>query len=110
MSEIADKDLVFLILDIRRYWLRQVNATKDFHTDKGYFKFNEIIGKVYGTTVELLPSHRLLALLKPLPSDIILAMKRESQIIYPEDIGLIITYGGVIPVRLFLKQGLGVVL
>jgi tRNA (adenine57-N1/adenine58-N1)-methyltransferase len=87
--------------------LRQVDSTKDFHSDKGFFHFNDIIGKIYGTTVELTPSHRLLALLKPLPSDMIMAMKRESQIIYPEDIGLILTFGGVYPGENIIEAGVG---
>ena len=106
-SQIHDGDLIFLVLDFKRRWLRKVESGKDYHTDKGFFKYDEIIGKDFGTTATLQPSQKKIALLKPLPSDIVMHMKRESQIIYPEDIGLILTYGDIHPGSVIMEAGVG---
>ncbi|MHA1765905.1 MAG: tRNA methyltransferase, partial [Promethearchaeota archaeon] len=94
MSIIKNGDLVYIIYDKRRKWVRKALKDNEFHSDRGFIKFNEIIGKNYGETAFLHPSNHKVAILPALFSDVIYFMKRQSQIIYPEDIGLILTYGG----------------
>ncbi|GAG57636.1 unnamed protein product [marine sediment metagenome] len=45
--------------------------------------------------------------LKPLPSDYILHMTRKTQIIYPEDAGLILLYTGIGPGSIVIEAGCG---
>jgi tRNA (adenine57-N1/adenine58-N1)-methyltransferase len=106
-SEIADGELLYIIHDRRRKWLRKVIADQEFHTDKGIIRYNEIIGKAYGEMHILPPQGNKVALLKPTPSDIVINMRRESQIIYPEDIGLILVYAGIQPGMQILEAGVG---
>lgn len=93
--QIKDGDLVYIIYDKRRKWVRKAIKDNEFHSDRGYIKFDELIGKNYGETAFLHPSNHKVAILPALLSDIIHSMKRQSQIIYPEDIGLILTYSGI---------------
>ena len=107
---IKENDLIFLILDEKRRWLVQVKSGGDFHTHKGIIEFDDIIGKKFGSVVF---SHPLKTqgykfyVLKPLPSDYILHMTRKTQIIYPEDAGLILLYTGIGPGSIVIEAGCG---
>ncbi|UYP47764.1 hypothetical protein NEF87_004049 [Candidatus Lokiarchaeum ossiferum] len=95
MTVIQDGDLIFIVHDKRRQWVRKVQAKQQFHCDRGFLRYDDIIGKPFGETFLLQPNNHKVALLNPLPGDIISHMKRQSQIIYPEDIGLILTSSGI---------------
>ena len=107
MPEIKNGDLVYIIYDKRRKWVRKAIEDNEFHSDRGFIKFNEIIGKNYGETAFLHPSNHKVAILPALLSDTIYAMKRQSQIIYPEDIGIILTYSGIQPGFKIVEAGTG---
>ncbi|MHA1456985.1 MAG: tRNA (adenine-N1)-methyltransferase [Promethearchaeota archaeon] len=107
---IQDDDLVFLILDERRRWLVQVEKGKEFHSHRGIIKFDDIIGKAFGTVVFSHPHDTQgykFYVLKPLPSDYVIYMGRKTQIIYPEDAGLIIMYSGIRPGSKVIEAGCG---
>ena len=101
----ADEYLL-LIVDKKRQWLRKITPNEKFHSDRGYLDFNDVIGKESGKTY-FLSSQRKIALVRPTLVDIIFNMKRSSQIIYPEDTGLIITYGNVITGNKIIEAGMG---
>ncbi|MCF2141724.1 MAG: methyltransferase domain-containing protein [Candidatus Lokiarchaeota archaeon] len=107
MQPIEEGERVYIILDPRRKWIRSVKSSQQFHSDKGFLEYEEIIGKLPGQTFLLKPFHRKVAILRPLISDFIFHMKRQSQIIYPEDIGSILIYGGVNPKSKILEAGTG---
>ncbi|WP_457556861.1 tRNA (adenine-N1)-methyltransferase [Candidatus Harpocratesius sp.] len=107
MQAIEEGERVYIILDPRRKWIRTVKSSQQFHSDKGFLEYKEIIGKLPGQTFLLKPFHRKVAVLRPLISDFIFHMKRQSQIIYPEDIGSILIYGGVGPKSNVLEAGTG---
>ncbi|MHA1339379.1 MAG: tRNA (adenine-N1)-methyltransferase [Promethearchaeota archaeon] len=104
---IKNRDLVYIIFDKRRKFLRTVVEGEQFHCDRGYIDYSEIIGKEYGIIIESKPYKNKAYILKPLPSDIILKMGRASQIIYPEDMGLILMYTGIQPGYRILEAGCG---
>ena len=107
---IQDNDLIFLILDERRRWLMEVKPGGTFHTHRGIIEFNDIIGKRFGTCVFSRPFESAgykFFVLKPLPSDYILHMARKTQIIYPEDAGLILIYSGIGPGSMVIEAGSG---
>jgi len=107
---VQDNDLVFLILDERRRWLVQVEKGKEFHSHLGIIKFDDIIGKAFGTVVFSRPHDTQgykFYVLKPLPSDYVIYMGRKTQIIYPEDAGLIIMYSGIRPGSKVIEAGCG---
>lgn len=107
---IKENDLVFLILDEKRRWLIQVKHGEKFHSHKGIIEFDDIIGKIFGSVVFSKPLETQgykFFVLKPLPSDYILHMARKTQIIYPEDAGMILLYSGIGPGSTVIEAGCG---
>ncbi|MHA1675338.1 MAG: tRNA (adenine-N1)-methyltransferase [Promethearchaeota archaeon] len=104
---IKSGDRIFILYDIRRQWIRTVQDGKDFHCDKGYLHFDDLIGQPYGHTYRLQPNNNKVAVLSPKVSDIIFRMKRQSQIIYPEDIGTILCYANIHPGSKIVEAGTG---
>ncbi len=107
---IKPNDLIYLILDARRRWLVKVEEGREFQTHKGTVKFDEVIGKPFGSVVFSQPyesqGYKFLVL-KPLPSDYVIYMSRKTQIIYPEDAGLILIYTGISPGSVVIEAGCG---
>lgn len=107
---INENDLVFLVLDTRRKWLIKVKSGKEFHTHKGIIYFNDIIGKPYGSVIFSKPHETQgykFYVMRPLPSDYIQYIRRKTQIIYPEDAGLILIYTGIGPGSKVIEAGCG---
>lgn len=99
-------DHVLLYLDQRRTYLVKVEAGKTFHTHKGFIKFDDIIGKEYGSTVISSLGVKFTAL-KPLLRDYIMKAIRRTQITYPKDIALIIIFSGIGPGSRVVEAGTG---
>jgi len=109
-EKVKENDLVFLILDDKRRWLVQVKGGGSFHTHRGIIEFDEIIGKSYGTVIFSKPYETQgykFYVLKPMPSDYVLHMTRKTQIIYPEDAGMILLYSGIGPGSRVIEAGCG---
>lgn len=107
---IKENDLIFLILDNKRRWLIQAKPDQNFHSHKGIIEFNDIIGKKFGSVVFSKPLETQgykFFVLKPLPSDYVLYMTRKTQIIYPEDAGMILLYSGIGPGSVVIEAGCG---
>ena len=107
---IKENDLIFLVLDERRRWLVEVKAGDSFHTHRGIIEFGDLIGKPFGSCIFSKPHESQgykFFVLKPLPSDYILHMSRKTQIIYPEDAGLILIYSGIGPGSEVVEAGCG---
>jgi tRNA (adenine57-N1/adenine58-N1)-methyltransferase len=107
---IKENDLIFLILDRRRRWLVQVKTGEKFHTHKGLIYFDDVIGKNFGSVVFSRPLETQgykFYILKPLPSDYVIYMARKTQIIYPEDAGMILLYSGISPGCNVIEAGCG---
>jgi tRNA (adenine57-N1/adenine58-N1)-methyltransferase len=107
---VSDHDFVFLVFDERRRWLLQVEHGGEFHSHRGIIDHDDIIGKPYGGVIFSKPyntqGHKFYVL-EPLASDYILYMQRKTQIIYPEDAGLIIMYAGIKPGTKIIEAGCG---
>ncbi len=107
---IKENDLIFLILDRRRRWIVQVKSGSNFHTHKGIIEFDDIIGKEFGSVTFSRPFETQgykFYVLKPLPSDYVIYMARKTQIIYPEDAGMILLYSGIGPGSIVIEAGCG---
>lgn len=110
IDKVKENDLIFLILDSKRRWLVQVRAGESFHSHKGIIEYDDIIGKDFGTVVFSKPYETQgykFFVLKPLPSDYVVHMGRKTQIIYPEDAGLILLYSGIGPGSVVIEAGCG---
>ena len=109
-EQIKENDLIYLVYDNRRKWLLTIKKGEIFHTNRGYIEFNDLIGKPFGSVVFSKPFNTQgykFYVLKPLPSDYILHMARKTQIIYPEDAGLILLYGDISPGSKVIEAGCG---
>lgn len=89
----------------KRYMIR-VGASGDFHTNDGYILMNAIEDAQYG---EELPTHlgKPYKLLKPTLYDLVKGVRRQTQIIYPKEIGYICIKLGVGPGVRIIEAGSG---
>jgi tRNA (adenine57-N1/adenine58-N1)-methyltransferase len=99
-------DYILLYLSQRKTYLVKAEAGKSFHTHKGFVKFDDLIGKEYGTSVQSNLGFEFKAL-KPLLSDFIMKSVRKTQITYPKDIALIIMFSGIGPGSQVVEAGTG---
>ncbi|MGD8405371.1 MAG: tRNA (adenine-N1)-methyltransferase [Anaerolineales bacterium] len=78
----------------------------DFQTHRGVLKHDDLIGLSWGTQVF---SHLGAAffLLQPAIADLLLDLKRNTQILYPKDIGFILLTMGIGPKQKVIEAGTG---
>jgi tRNA (adenine57-N1/adenine58-N1)-methyltransferase len=99
-------DYILLYLSQRKTYLVKVEAGKSFHTHKGFIKFDDLIGKDYGSCILSSLGIEFTAL-KPLLRDLIMKSVRKTQITYPKDIALIVMFSGIGPGSLVVEAGTG---
>lgn len=73
---------------------------------KGLLDFDSILGKEDGTVVKTSTGGNFIAF-KPTLRQFIMHMKRDTQIIYPKDIGTILLYADIYPGARVLEAGIG---
>jgi tRNA (adenine57-N1/adenine58-N1)-methyltransferase catalytic subunit len=103
---ISEGDNIILYLDVRRTYMIKVQAGQTFHTHKGYIKFNDVIGKEYGTAITSSLGAQF-TVLKPILTDYILKSTRNTQILYPKDAALIVMFSGIGPGSQVVESGTG---
>ena len=99
-------DYILLYLTQRKTYLVKVEAGKNFHTHKGFIKFDDLIGKDYGSCI-LSSLGVEFAVLKPLLRDFVMKSVRKTQITYPKDIALIVMFSGIGPGSRVVEAGTG---
>ena len=105
-QEIMEGDYILLYLSQRKTYLVKVEAGKSFHTHKGFVKFDDLIGKDYGSCILSSLGIEFTAL-KPLLRDFIMKSVRKTQITYPKDIALIVMFSGIGPGSRVVEAGTG---
>ncbi|OIV38414.1 transposase [Mangrovactinospora gilvigrisea] len=83
-----------------------LEAGKTFHTHKGSFPHDELIGSPEGTVVRSSGNTEYLAL-RPLLSDFVLSMPRGAAVIYPKDSGQILAMADIFPGARVVEAGVG---
>jgi tRNA (adenine57-N1/adenine58-N1)-methyltransferase len=83
-----------------------VENGKSFHTHKGFIKFDDLIGREYGSSGQSSLGFEFTAL-KPLLQDYIMKSARQTQITYPKDIALIVMFSGIGPGSRVVESGTG---
>lgn len=78
----------------------------ELHTHKGIVKHNDLIGTAWGSQIY---SHTgsPFFLLQPMLGDILTNLKRNTQILYPKDIGFLLVNMGIGPGKRVLEAGTG---
>lgn len=79
---------------------------KVFHTHRGQFSHDEIIGEDEGTVVTNTAGYDYLVL-RPLLSDYVMSMPRGAAVIYPKDSGQIIQMADIYPGARVVEAGVG---
>ena len=96
-----------LILDRRgRRYLVTLKIDKDDQNHLGTFHHDDIIGEPEGVRIWTSKGHALIVV-KPGMADYIRIMPRVATVVYPKDIGAIITYGDIFPGARVLEAGTG---
>lgn len=79
---------------------------KTFHTHRGQFSHDELIGSHEGTVVRNTAGVDYLVL-RPLLTDYVMGMPRGAAVVYPKDAGQIITWGDIFPGARVVEAGVG---
>jgi tRNA (adenine57-N1/adenine58-N1)-methyltransferase len=83
-----------------------LQARKVFHTHRGSFDHDALLGAPEGTVVATTSGIEYLAL-RPLLSDYVLSMPRGAAVIYPKDAGQIVTMADIYPGARVVEAGVG---
>lgn len=103
---IVEGQYVLLELSQRKTYLVKIERGKSFHTHKGFVTLDNLIGKAYGSTISSSLGFEFVAL-KPMLRDYILKCARQTQIMYPKDIALIVMFSGIGPGSRVVEAGTG---
>ncbi|MFL6099457.1 MAG: tRNA (adenine-N1)-methyltransferase [Actinomycetales bacterium] len=79
---------------------------KQFHTHRGIFDHDELIGAAEGTVVRTTSGIEYLAL-RPLLADYVLSMPRGAAVVYPKDAGQVVAMGDIYPGAVVVEAGVG---
>ncbi len=101
-----DGDLAQLVGLRHKHFIIRLRAGSDFQTHRGVLKHDDMIGKPWGTQVF---SHNgsPFFLLQPSLADLLRETKRNTQILYPKDVGFILVNMGIGPGQHVLEAGSG---
>jgi len=99
-------DLVQLVGLRHKSFIFPLSQGGDFHTHRGILRHDDLIGLPWGTQVF---SHlgAPFFLLQPSLADLLLDLKRNTQILYPKDIGFILLTMGIGPGQKVIEAGTG---
>lgn len=98
-------DLIFLYNDDKRNYLIAVTESK-FHTDKGFIELSQIIGKKFGESIQTNLGDTFY-ILRPYLYEMVMKLRRKTQILYPKDIGMILTRANIFPGAKVIESGIG---
>lgn len=101
-----DNDYVLLLGPEDRHHLVWLKATQRFDTNYGFIWHKDIIGKSFGSTVRTQMGQGYV-LLQPSSHDLVRYIKRNSQIIFPKEIGYIVLRMNIIPGVRVVEAGTG---
>ncbi len=99
-------DLVELVGLRHKHFILRLEAGGIFQTHRGVLKHDEMIGQPWGTQI-LSHNGSPFFLLQPALADLLKGIKRNTQILYPKDIGYILVALGVGPGMHVLEAGTG---
>ncbi len=99
-------DLVLLVTEGRRRYLLELMPGHTFHCRDGQVSHGALIGQPYGSQV-VTNEGRPIALLQPSTRDLILHLRRQTQIVYPKDIGYLLMWMDVRPGKRVIEAGTG---
>jgi tRNA (adenine57-N1/adenine58-N1)-methyltransferase len=99
-------DIVQLISAQNKRFIFKLVQDGKFETHRGYLSHNDLIGKLWGSRV-VTHMGSPFVLLQPSLADILLETRRNTQIMYPKDIGFILISMDIGPGKHVLEAGTG---
>ena len=99
-------DLALLLDRKRRRYMLTLSEGDTFHSHMGRLQHAQLIGQPVGGWYRTDRGHTLLAV-KPTLGDFVREMPRGPQIIYPKDLGNIISFADIFPGSTVVEGGLG---
>lgn len=101
-----DGDLVQLVGLSHKHFIIRLKTGGVFQTHRGVLKHDDMIGKPWGTEIS---SHNgsPFFVLQPSLADLLKGLKRNTQILYPKDIGYLLVQMGIGPGMHVLEAGTG---
>lgn len=103
---LAEGDLVLLVLEDQRRFLIQLDAGRNFSTHKGAVEHDRLIGSTYGALIETSSGSRAW-LLEPTWTDRMMKVQRRTNIMYPKDVGYLLTHLALGPGDRVVELGTG---
>lgn len=103
---IKQGDLVYIYADERRNFLTEIPEAGRLHTDLGFIELGPLAGRKFGESVQT-NLGKTFYLLRPSLHEKIMMLKRKTQIIYPKDIGIILTRAQIFPGARVIESGIG---
>ena len=102
----ADGDIAVVYDRRRRRYRVRLAAGALFETHLGYVPHDELLGRTEGFSVVTNKGHRMLVL-RPTFAEGVLDLPRQSQVIYPKDLGAILLHGDLYPGARVVEVGMG---
>lgn len=99
-------DRVLLVDQRGRQYLFRLQEGGTYHTHSGTLPHAALLGHEEGTRVETASGMVLIAF-RPRFADYALKMKRGAQVVYPKDLGPIVTYADIFPGARVIEAGTG---
>jgi tRNA (adenine57-N1/adenine58-N1)-methyltransferase len=99
-------DLVELVGLRHKSFIFTLRAGADFQSHRGVIRHDEIIGRPWGSAVTTHNGSPFF-MLQPALADLLRTIKRNTQILYPKDIGFILTTMGIGPGQHVIEAGTG---
>ncbi|MFC2028385.1 tRNA (adenine-N1)-methyltransferase [Chloroflexota bacterium] len=99
-------DLAMLVGTGHKFFIFPLLKGGSYHTHRGLLKHDDLIGLSWGTKV-LSNTDAPFFLLQPSLADLLIDLPRNTQIMYPKDIGFVLLTLGVSPGLRYLEAGTG---
>lgn len=99
-------DLIELASTQAKYFIFELNPGEEFHTHRGIVKHDDLIGKPFGSVIESHKGSRFY-LFQPGITELVQTTKRNTQIMYPKDIGYILLRLNIKPGSRVIEAGTG---
>jgi len=106
MYEAQPHDLVLLVTEEGHRYLLELEPGREFECRAGGVAHDELIGERYGSRV-MTDGGRWIALLQPSTFDLIMHLRRRTQIVYPKEVGYLLLWMDIRPGKRVIEAGTG---